>query len=102
MADLILASICLSDIPKELIKDVTLKDGITKKKFLNIKIVRRKEKGQYGDTHFISCEPKEKEDRKEGVNYIIGNGKEWEPTNQMPSQEEIAAAPPANDNDLPF
>lgn len=102
MADLILASICLSDIPKELIKEVTLKDGVTKKKFLNVKIVRRKEKGQYGDTHFISCEPKDKEERKEGVNYIIGNGKEWEPANQMPSAEEIDAAPAAEANDLPF
>ena len=101
-ADFILASICLSDIPKELIKDVTLKDGVTRKKFLSVKIVRRKEKGQYGDTHFISCEPKDKELRRDGVSYIIGNGKEWEPTNKMPSVEEAGSSPSATGLDLPF
>lgn len=102
MADLIFASICLSDIPRDQIKEVTLKDGVTKKKYLNIKIVPRKEIGQYGHTHFISCEPKQ-EERRDGVNYIIGDGKVYVPQNVGPTTEEIAAAPAAkDDNDLPF
>ena len=94
-------SICVSDVPKELFKKVKCKDG-KERVYLNIKICRRKEVSQFGHTHFVSCEPANKEERKEGVNYIIGDMKEWIPQNASPSQEEIAAAQPANDNDLPF
>ena len=98
--ELILASICLSDIPKELIKKVTLKSGETKL-YLNVKIKERKEPSKFGDTHFISCEPK-KEERKEGTNYIIGNGKRYDPQPSQPTAEEIANAPTAEEDDLPF
>lgn len=100
MAELILASICLTDIPRDQIKEVTLKNG-EKKKYLNIKIKERKEPGKYGDTHFISCEPK-KEERKDGVSYIIGNGKVWAQQSNQPTAEDIANAPTAQDDDLPF
>ena len=95
--ELILASICLSDIPRDQIKEVTLKNG-EKKLFLNIKIRERKELGKFGDTHFISCEPK-KEERKEGVNYIIGNGKRWEAAkSNQPTAEDIANAPAVSED----
>ena len=102
MAQLLYGSICLSDIPREEIKAVTLKDGSVKK-FLNISVIERKEKGMYGDTHFISCAPK-KDERKEGVNYIIGDLKTWASEPQMPTPEEIAAAPAVTpeEDDLPF
>ena len=98
---MIYGSICLSNVPKELFKKIKCKDG-KERVYLNIKICRRKEASQFGDTHFVSCEPANKDERKEGVNYICGDLKEWIPQNAAPSQEEIAAAQPANDNDLPF
>lgn len=102
MANVILGSICLSDIPREEIKEVTLKDGVTKKMYLNVKIVERKEVSQFGHTHFISCEPRQ-ELRKDGVNYIIGDAKLYVPQNQAPSAEDIANAPSiSEDSDLPF
>ena len=101
MADLLLGSICLSAVPKELFKKVKCKDG-QERVYLNIKVVKRKEVSQFGDTHFISCAPK-KEEQKEGTNYIIGDLKEYAPQNATPpSPEDIAAAPSVNDDSLPF
>lgn len=98
---ILIGSICLSSIPKEEIKKVMCKDG-QERLFLNVAVIGRKEKSAYGDTHFISCAPK-KDERKEGVNYIIGDLKEWNPEPQMPTTEEIASAQPVTDDDaLPF
>lgn len=98
---MLLGSICLSDIPRSEIKKVMCKDG-KERMYLNIAVIERKEKGQYGDTHFISCAPR-KEERKEGVNYIIGDLKTWEPVSLMPTTDEIASAPAVDDEDvLPF
>jgi hypothetical protein len=40
------------------------------------------------------------------MNYIFGDLKVWNPEHQMPTAEEIAAAPPIplteNEDDLPF
>ena len=104
MANYIKGSICLSDIPKSQIKAVTHKDG-TVKKWLNIKVVEKKEVGKYGDTHFISCAPK-KEEQIEGEKYIIGNAKLHERQPSAPSFDDVNNAPIAPDNgdsdDLPF
>ena len=100
---LLIGSICLSQIPRSEMKRIKCKDGV-ERVFLNVAVVERKEKSQFGDTHFITCAPK-KEERKEGVNYIIGDLKLWDPEPQMPTTEEIAAAPPIpanDDSDLPF
>lgn len=100
---LLIGSICLSNIPRSEMKKILCKDG-KERIFLNVAVVERKEKSQFGDTHFISCAPK-KEQRVEGTNYIIGDLKEWNPEPQMPTAEEIAAAPPfepTNEDDLPF
>lgn len=103
MANKLLGSICLSDIPKSQIKDVQLKDGSTKK-FLNISIVEKKEPDQYGRTHFISCAPK-KSEQVEGVNYYIGHAKTYDPQPSTPSFDDVSNAPIAPDNGddgLPF
>ena len=91
--DILFGSICLSDIPKELIKDVELRDG-RHKKYLSVSVLEMKQPGKYGDTHFISCAPK-KDERKEGMNYIIGNLRRWE-------EHRIEPQVPINDDDLPF
>lgn len=94
-------SICLSDIPKEQMKKVKCKDG-QERIYLNVRVVERKQPSQYGHTHFITCEPK-KEERKEGVNYIFGDLKEWSSVANKPTAEDINNAPTVGeDDDLPF
>ena len=76
------------------------KDGV-ERMFLNIAIIEKKEKGQFGDTHFITCAPR-KEEQKEGVNYIIGDMKLYVPA-PTASTQEIDDAPSIDPNDdLPF
>ena len=98
-ANLVLTgSICLSDIPKEMIKKVETKqiDPATGKPvtklYLSIAVMETAEPSKFGHTHFISCAPK-KEDRVEGRNYIIGNFKRWIPKTEPVTQEQINEAP---------
>lgn len=94
-------SICLTDIPREQMKKVMCKDG-KERIYLNVRIVERKQPSAYGHTHFITCEPK-KEERREGVNYIFGDLKEWASVQQKPTEAEIQSAPPVSvGDDLPF
>lgn len=100
-------SICLSDIPKELI--VTAKNG---KKYLNIQVNARREVSQYGMTHYIKAATR-KEQRREGVNYYIGElkpslyqGDGQQPMN-APAPAPSATTPPASpypptSDNLPF
>ena len=89
-------SICLSDVPRRLIKEG--KDG---KKYLNINIVQRKEPSQYGETHFIAASCK-KEEQVEGENRFIGGCQPFTPK-ASPTPEEIAEMPAAEKtDDLPF
>lgn len=97
---MIYGSICLSNVPKEQFKKVMCKDGV-ERVFLNMKIVRRKEVSKFGHTHFASCEPANKDERVQGVNYIFGDFKEYVPDDTT-SPENIAQAPVASDDDLPF
>lgn len=57
----------MSDIPKELV--TTAQNG---KKYLNIEVNELRQPSQYGATHSVKISVK-KADRKEGVNYYIGN-----------------------------
>lgn len=104
--DLLTGSICLSDIPKELIKKVQCKDGKTRM-YLNVAVIPRKEPQTFGDrtyTHFMSCAPK-KEERKDGVNYYIADFAVYEKKMNIPSPQDIDNAPAvtADDmDDLPF
>ena len=93
-------SICLSDIPREQMKKVTCKDG-KERIYLNVAVIERKEKSQFGHTHFVTCSPK-KEEQKEGIKYIIGDLKEFIPVQVSPTPEQIETAPAVQENDLPF
>lgn len=90
-------SLCLSDIPKELIQ--TGKNG---KKYLNIDIYERREVSQFGETHTIKASCK-KEEQKEGVNYYIGALK---PSKYQDTPQQAQAPAPATqeseDDGLPF
>ena len=101
MAEFMYGSICLSEVPKRLFKKVKCKDG-QERIFLNVKVVERKEPSQFGHTHFISCEPKEENERQDGEMYLCGDLTKYVPKSATASPEDITAAPPADDNDLPF
>lgn len=98
--EILIGSICFSDIPKEVIKAVECKDGQIRNYF-KVAIIERNYVSRLGYTHFISCSPK-KEERKEGVNYIIGDVKPLERKESTPTPEEIDNAPIADPDDLPF
>ena len=98
-------SICLTDIPKELI--TTAQNG---KKYLNIEVNEMSKPSQYGATHAVKASVK-KAERKDGVNYYIGNlkpSKYGNGGNDAPAPQPQTAAVdveptiPANDSDLPF
>ena len=96
-----IGSICLSDIPTKEIKMVKCADG-KERAFLSISIHENTEpkynqSGKLISDHFISCAPK-KEERTEGVNYIIGNLRTWAPQAEQPTPEQIAAAPSVDES----
>lgn len=101
---MLFGSICLSDIPREVMKKVVCKDG-KEKIFVNITVCERKEAATFNDrtyTHFVSCSPK-KEERKEGVNYFIGDLQTYTPQPSTPTTAQVEAAPAvSDDDDLPF
>lgn len=93
-------SICLTDIPKELI--TTGKNG---KKYLNIEIGERRQPSQFGATHYVKASVKQ-EQKRDGVNYYIGDLRPSKFNNQ-PIQNVATAVPqaytqPDDDGDYPF
>lgn len=99
MADFIIASICVSKIPREAIK--VAENG---QKYISIVIAEGKEPDAYGNTHYITLsQTKEQREAKEKKVYI-GNGKAYQPKASTPvSAEDIAAMPSVTEaDDLPF
>lgn len=94
---LINISICLSDIPKDKIKQAS-----NNKKYLNLVVAQRKEPSQYGETHtvFISQDKDEREAKKDKI--YIGGGKEFVQTAAPVTTEDIEAMPAMSEDDLPF
>lgn len=95
MAENFYGSICLSDIPKELI--TTAKNG---KKYLNVVVNQRREVGQYGHTHYIKAYAK-KGTVSPDTNLYIGELKPSEYQESQAAQSRPATAPNTND-DPPF
>lgn len=97
-------SINLSNIPKDQIKQVTLKDGTTAK-YLNVVIGELKTPRQY-DTkegrrktidHYIGVKDEEKNMT------FIGDLSEWKQQGNAVTPDDVASAPVASDDDgLPF
>lgn len=114
MADnnsLLSGSICLSDIPKSQMRKVMCKDG-KERIYLNVAVITKKQPQTFTSengvahtyTHFITCAPK-KEERIDGVNYILGDLETRTFTPQSPTPEDVANAPsiaPGKNPDLPF
>lgn len=108
-------SICLSDIPRELIKKVTCRDG-KERSYLNIAVMAKRNPQTFTNngvsrtyTHFVTCAPK-KELRVEGVNYILGDMEEkmfgdngqTAPQSFAPQSAQPSQTPMSQSNDLPF
>lgn len=89
-------SLCLTDIPKELI--TVGKNG---KKYLNIVVNERREVSQFGMTHYVKAYCK-KEQQREGVNYYIGDLKPSDYQGSGNANQGVANSAPGNDDDLPF
>lgn len=89
-------SLCLTDIPKELI--TTGKNG---KKYLNIVVNKRREVSQFGMTHYVKAHCK-KEQQREGVNYYIGELKPSSYQNNNATGAQGASTASGNEDDLLF
>lgn len=76
-------SICLSDIDKTLIRT-----GSNGKSYLTIEVCERQQIGRYGDTHYIKQYCKSTE-RREGVNYFIGDLKPSLYDQQQPASQPV-------------
>lgn len=100
MGHFMYGSIEISKVPKELFKKVTKQDG-TVGIFLNIGVSERKEVGKFGETHGVQF-LRDKDAKVEGENTFFGSLKTYEPVAVAVSAETIAAAPAADDGDLPF
>lgn len=98
MSNLIVGSICLTDIPKEKIKA-----GKNGKKYLNICIAGRREPDQYGNTHAVYVsQTKEERDAKADKCYI-GSGRAHDPQPVAATPESVEQMPTAEYvDDLPF
>lgn len=83
-------SICLTDIPQQL---VTI--GKNGKKYLNIAVAKRKEKGKFGETHTITATIPKDQRQPNAPTLYIGNLKTWEGSTNN-NTTSIA------DDDLPF
>lgn len=98
MEENLYGSLCLTDIPKELI--TTGKNG---KKYLNIMVNKRREVSQFGMTHYVKAHCK-KEQQREGVNYYIGELKPSSYQNNNAAGQATSSAPGGEnkEDDLPF
>lgn len=94
--DNLFGSICLSDIPRELIR-TSEKNG---KKYITISVQARRTQSQYGYTHNIKAYAKRGE-VPEGTNLYIG---ELKPSQYQDSVQPAPPAQPApqDDDDIPF
>lgn len=100
MADFIVASICLNDVPQSAI--VQANNG---KKYLNFIVSKRQTVGQYGHTHTIYLSQTQEERNAKADKVYIGDGKEHV-TQFAPTQESAPSAPSAapipETDDLPW
>lgn len=84
---MITISVCLSDLPKDKIKQAG--NG---KKYINLVLVERKEVGKYGETHGLAVSRTKEEREANEPTIWVGSGKEYKPN----------AANPENIDELPF
>lgn len=82
---------------KELFKMVQFKDG--QHAMLNANFNERQEPDEHGNTHYLQAACK-KTDRKEGLNYYIGN--QFKPSKSKQQEPAAQQTQSNNNDDLPF
>lgn len=88
-------SICLTDIPKEFIKEVETKDGKVKK-YIDIVVRNKPQVSEWGHTHYIRMS------KKVNDKYVyLGNLKPSQFSDNNQTQPQ-ATSIEAGDDDLPF
>jgi hypothetical protein len=93
---MITISICLSDLPKDKIKQAD--NG---KKYINLILSERKEEGKFGETHTLSVSRTKEERAAQVPTVYVGSGKEYQPQPSTP--QNVDTLPVAEDDgDLPF
>ncbi len=93
MSDFITGSLCLSDIPKDKIRQAG--NG---KKYLNICIASRRAPDEWGNTHAIYVMQDREERESKAPRCYIGQGRDRSATRSV-TPEDVAAMPPAEDYD---
>lgn len=92
----------VTDLPRSQVMKVKFGDGKVHS-IVNIAIFatepRYNNEGKITSDHYITCAPR-KEERIEGEKYGIGRMLTWQQKPQDPSEEDIRAASPMNDDDL--
>jgi hypothetical protein len=89
-------SICLSDLPKDKIKQAA--NG---KKYINLVCASRKETDRYGNTHTVYVSQTKEEREAQTPTAYVGTGREYVP--QVITAKSIEDMPPMQDSDdLPF
>ena len=83
---------------KELFQMVDFKDG--KHALLKTNFNERQTADDHGNTHYLQAACK-KDERKEGLNYYLGNYRPSQNSQQQP-QQQTAQQTPEDPNDLPF
>lgn len=103
---MITIDICLTDLPKEKIRQAN--NG---KKYIQLVLSERQNVGQYGETHTLAVGKTREEREAKAPTIYVGSGKEYRPAIQAtpppsqyapPMQSASAAAEDADVDNLPF
>lgn len=95
---LITLSVCLTDIPKEAIKQ-SESNG---KKYLSITVQDLREVDERGNTHSVSITQSREERLAKVKKVYLGRGKEYHFGENNPTVEQVGSMPKAVVDDLPF
>jgi hypothetical protein len=94
---MITISLCLSDIPKEKIKQAA--NG---KKYINLILYELRETGMYGATHTLTVSKTKEEREANAETLYVGRGKQYVPKTETLTPQQIDELPQADIDDLPF
>jgi len=91
-------NLCLTDIPKNFIRK-----GKNGKFYVNLLVFKKKEIGQFGETHAVKISKTPEELQIDTANIYVGSGKEFEvkevtadqlPDNELPEWMKTPPSPP--------
>ncbi|MDR0755138.1 MAG: hypothetical protein LBF04_07100 [Prevotellaceae bacterium] len=88
---MITISLCLSDKPKEKIKQAA--NG---KKYINLILSERRETGKYGETHTLAVSKTKEECEANTETFYVGSGTQYVPKTEVITPEKIDGLPQAD------